>query len=84
VDLNPVKAGMVEQPADYRWSGYRERTGEKLLYPLLADFSELGISAKAYQEYVETEANLETGLDLSSFTKKLQNCSTWRNSFVHS
>ena len=24
IDLNPVRAGMVEDPADYRWSGYAE------------------------------------------------------------
>jgi len=24
IDLNPVRAGMVEDPADYRWSGYGE------------------------------------------------------------
>ena len=25
VELNPVRAGMVENPGDYRWSSYRER-----------------------------------------------------------
>jgi putative transposase len=27
VDLNPVRAGIVEDPADYRWSGYGEACG---------------------------------------------------------
>lgn len=27
IDLNPVRAGMVEDPADYRWSGYGEAMG---------------------------------------------------------
>lgn len=27
IDLNPVWAGMVEDPADYRWSGYGEAVG---------------------------------------------------------
>jgi putative transposase len=27
VDLNPVRAGMVERPEDYAWSSYRARTG---------------------------------------------------------
>lgn len=27
IDLNPVRAGMVEDPADYRWSGYGEAVG---------------------------------------------------------
>ncbi len=27
IDLNPVRAGMVEDPADYRWSSYGESVG---------------------------------------------------------
>ena len=27
IDLNPVRAGMVKDPADYRWSSYGEATG---------------------------------------------------------
>jgi REP element-mobilizing transposase RayT len=27
IDLNPVRAGMVEEPADYRWSSYGEAIG---------------------------------------------------------
>jgi hypothetical protein len=27
IDLNPVRAGMVEDPAEYRWSGYGEAVG---------------------------------------------------------
>ena len=27
IDLNPVRAGMVEDPAEYRWSSYREAVG---------------------------------------------------------
>lgn len=29
IDLNPVRAGLVEDPADYRWSGYGEAMGGK-------------------------------------------------------
>ncbi len=28
IDLNPVRAGMVKDPADYRWSSYGEAIGE--------------------------------------------------------
>jgi REP element-mobilizing transposase RayT len=27
IDLNPVRAGLVDDPADYRWSGYGEAVG---------------------------------------------------------
>ena len=30
IDLNPVRAGMVEDPADYRWSGYAEAMAGKV------------------------------------------------------
>ena len=27
IDLNPVRAGLVKEPADYRWSGYGAAAG---------------------------------------------------------
>lgn len=27
IDLNPVRAGMVKNPADYRWNNYGEAVG---------------------------------------------------------
>ena len=27
IDLNPVRVGLVEDPKDYRWSGYGEAMG---------------------------------------------------------
>ena len=27
IDLNPVRAGMVKDPAEYRWSSYGEAVG---------------------------------------------------------
>jgi hypothetical protein len=27
IDLNPVRAGLVQDPKDYRWSGYGEALG---------------------------------------------------------
>ena len=29
IDLNPVRAGVVSDPADYRWSGYSEAMAGK-------------------------------------------------------
>lgn len=34
--LNPVRAGMVEDPADHPWSSYRDYTHERSRYPWLA------------------------------------------------
>jgi putative transposase len=30
IDLNPVRAGMVAQPGDFRWSSYAHHTGQRL------------------------------------------------------
>jgi hypothetical protein len=42
VDLNPVRAGMVKDPKDYRWSGYGEAvaTGGKMLEGLRSTLSD--------------------------------------------
>jgi putative transposase len=31
IELNPVRAGMVGDPGDYRWSSYRPRVGESVM-----------------------------------------------------
>ena len=64
IDLNPVRAGIVKDPADYRWSGYGEacggsaaaRQGLRALQPFsrqTQDASWSGTSA-AYREYLYT------------------------------
>jgi putative transposase len=30
IDLNPVRAGMVQQPGDHRWSSYAHHTGQRV------------------------------------------------------
>ena len=30
IDLNPVRAGMVAQPSDFRWSSYAHHTGQRV------------------------------------------------------
>ena len=35
VELNPVRAGMVTNPGEYRWSSYVQRAGEAAPYPWL-------------------------------------------------
>lgn len=66
IELNPVRAGMVEHPADYRWSSYRGNAlGEcdSLLHPHAA-FDALGIDEigrqAAYRELFRGE--LEPGM----------------------
>jgi putative transposase len=66
IELNPVRAGMVEHPADYRWSSYRvnaQGEADSLLkaHPL---YDALGVDAArrqaAYRELFRYE--LEPGL----------------------
>lgn len=48
IELNPVRAGMVNKPGDYRWSSFHANTGQaidRLLTPH-AVFLDLGVSAE--------------------------------------
>jgi len=36
IELNPVRAGIVRRPADYRWSSYRHNTRSASEYPISA------------------------------------------------
>lgn len=38
IHLNPVRAGMVKEPADYHWSGHRAYLGEEFLPYLTTDW----------------------------------------------
>jgi putative transposase len=59
IHLNPVRAGMVQSPEDYRWSGHRAYLGREIVSCLttdwvLAQFGADSIQARrAYHEYVE-------------------------------
>jgi putative transposase len=58
IHLNPVRAGMVQSPEDYRWSGHRAYLGREIVSCLttdwvLAQFGADSIQARrAYHEYV--------------------------------
>jgi putative transposase len=58
IELNPVRAGMVEHPAEYRWSSYRHHAVELSEYPIRphSEWLALGSSAeerrKRYTELV--------------------------------
>jgi hypothetical protein len=60
IDLNPVRAGMVEDPADYRWSSYGEAVGgggkgngkkarEGLVRAIMSD-TDIGFDAGQWKE----------------------------------
>lgn len=59
VELNPVRAGIVADPADYRWSSYGAKTGSRKeewldddpCYLLLADSE--GMRAEKYASWVK-------------------------------
>lgn len=58
IHLNPVRAKIVQRPEDYRWSSYKDYTGEKGEITdtafILNRFSEEGKEAKeGYQRFVE-------------------------------
>ena len=69
IELNPVRAGMVEHPADYKWSSYRAN-GEGLADPLLvphADYLRLGSTEESRREHYR--ALLKAHVDSELFTE---------------
>jgi putative transposase len=59
IDLNPVRAGLVDDPKDYRWSGYGAAMGEGKVaaYPLLQRIQEnrtdsAKVVAGRYRQYL--------------------------------
>jgi len=66
IDLNPVRAAMVEHPRDYTWSGYRARLGQTdPIVPLAtpASFAVLGHTEEErrlrYQDFVSARNSQE-------------------------
>jgi putative transposase len=59
IELNPVRAGMVASPADYRWSSYHENTGRRSLSIVKPHASYLALGAsprdqrKSYRAIVD-------------------------------
>jgi len=59
VELNPVRAGIVADPGDYRWSSYGSKTGNKKEAWLDFDPCYMGLAdnrkkrAKRYMEWVK-------------------------------
>ncbi|MBE0477883.1 transposase [Candidatus Aerophobetes bacterium] len=59
VELNPVRAGMVDEPTKYKWSSYRHKVGLENLEWLDLDpcYNSLGLTEderrKRYKEWVE-------------------------------
>jgi putative transposase len=59
VELNPVRAGMIQSPQDYQWSSFAHRVGESFEYPWLTIdpcFQSLGVTDQKrkdrYREYI--------------------------------
>ena len=55
IELNPVRAGMVREPAEYTWSSYRQRVG--LEAPAIA-LASLGVIVKSGVQAVESSGDL--------------------------
>ena len=75
VELNPVRAKMVEKPEDYRWSSYKEKTGLKEVKNIDIDpcYLSLGETPEQrmtrYKQWVETDV---TEYELKSIREAMQ------------
>lgn len=75
VDLNPLRAGMVTSPEQYRWSSYRAHAGHCACDWLDVDPVSLGLSAdeaRRQQRYREFVAEGDNELELRHIRNSLQ------------
>ncbi len=77
IELNPVRAKMVEHPKDYPWSSYTQSTQPSLTswidtHPLLEDFNKRGAKKELspFQTFVESELH-HSKQDLSETFSRL-------------
>jgi hypothetical protein len=56
IDLNPIRAGIVSDPGDYRWSGYGEAVagGERSRESLVALMRKVTAPGKTHQKYIDS------------------------------
>ena len=72
IDLNPVRAGIVSHPAEYRWSSYRALTG-RCRDPLVARheaLAQLGQSPDAYESWCSQDVQPREIDDLRTATAR--------------
>ena len=53
VELNPVRAGLVDDPGNYRWSSYRHKTGTDSIDWLYSDPHYRSLGPDGYREWVK-------------------------------
>jgi REP element-mobilizing transposase RayT len=69
IDLNPVRAGLVEDPKDYRWSGYGEavaglreaRSGLGRVYGIGGESADWRHVGRAYRKWVYAVTEVQPG-----------------------
>ena len=68
IDLNPIRAGMIEKPEDYRWSGYGEamagrRTAQSAITAVVETHHRIPMNHKAalekYRELIHGDAEMK-------------------------
>jgi putative transposase len=72
IELNPVRAGMVCHPSDYRWSSYRHHAAGLSEYPILphSEWLALGVDrAMRHKRYAELVDDGMTGEELETFRR---------------
>jgi putative transposase len=63
IELNPVRAGMVGHPAEYRWSSYAANSGHISLGKLRPHQEYLALGASGMSRYTAYRALVAEGLD---------------------
>jgi len=80
VDLNMVRAGVVEHPSQWRWCGYDELTGKRARYCLL-DFDRL-LESLGVSSLTEYRLIQEQGIEEAIQRRELKRQATWTESLA--
>jgi len=74
IELNPVRAGMVASPADYRWSSHRENSGQRSLRIVEPHecFLALGDSSSRFENYRKLVAEALPAADVTTIRNGLR------------
>jgi putative transposase len=62
IELNPVRAGIVAHPKDYRWTSYHENVGQRALSIVAPHASFLAIASSIEQRIERYQAIVGTDL----------------------
>jgi putative transposase len=80
IDLNMVRAGVVQHPAEWKWTGYQELMGMRQRYRLL-DLDRV-VALSGFSDLDSFRSNYQAAIRMSLERKELNRDSIWTESLA--